>query len=135
MKYEPQGCPIRYGLALFGDKWSLLVIRDLMFKGRSYYGEFLTAGEGISTNILADRLTQLEAHGIISKTPDPEHGKKFVYRLSKKGLDLMPVMFAIMDWSEKYDEHTEVPKAFIDSVRRQPKALMRVLLADIEHNK
>ena len=67
MKYDPHGCPIRYSLGLFGDKWSLLIIRDLMFKGRHYYGEFLNAGEGISTNILADRLARLEVAGIIAK--------------------------------------------------------------------
>ena len=89
MKYEAHGCPIRYGLGLFGDRWSLLIIRDLMFKGRCHYGEFLSAGEGISTNILAERLERLETSGIVTKSRDPLHGKKFVYRLTDKGLDLI----------------------------------------------
>lgn len=132
MTYGPHGCPIRYGLGLIGDKWSLLIVRDLMFKGRHNYGEFLNAGEGISTNILADRLAQFEAKGIISKSPDPSHGKKFHYGLTDKGLDLMPVMFAIMDWSEKYDEQTEVPKEFIKQLRKRPNALRRQILASLE---
>ncbi len=132
MRYEPHGCPIRYGIGLFGDKWSLLIIRDLMFKGRRHYGEFLSAGEGISTNILAERLERLETSGIVTKSPDPTHGKKFVYCLTEKGLDLMPVMFAIMDWSEKYDDQTEVPKKFINELRNRPKSLRREVLAGLK---
>ena len=129
MKYDPHGCPIRYSLGLFGDRWSLLIIRDLMFEGRRYYGEFLNAGEGISTNILADRLARLEVAGIIAKHPDPNHGKKIVYGLTDKGLDLMPVMLAIIDWSERYDEKTEVPPEFIKKLRSRPAVLRRELLA------
>jgi len=117
MKYKAYGCPIRYGLGVFGYKWSLLIIRDLMFKGRRYYGEFLTAGENISTSVLAARLENLEARGIISKANDADHGKRIIYSLTEKGLGLIHVMLAMMDWSEKYDEHTEVPKSFIDALR------------------
>ena len=132
MNYQPHGCPIRFSLSLFGDKWSLLIIRDLMFKKRCYYSEFLNAGEEISTNILADRLARLERHDVIVKSRDPTHGKKFVYCLTEKGLDLMPVMFAIMDWSEKYDDQTEVPKKFINELRNRPKSLRREILAGLE---
>lgn len=132
MSYEPHGCPIRFGLGTFGDKWSLLIIRDLMFKGRRYYGEFLTAGEGISTNILAERLVRLENAGIVHKSPDPDHGKKIVYALTEKGLDLMPIMFAIIDWSERYDGQTEVPKDFIEKLRNRPKSLNREILTSIQ---
>ena len=132
MNYQPHGCPIRFSLSLFGDKWSLLIIRDLMFKKRCYYSEFLNAGEEISTNILADRLARLERHDVIVKSRDPTHGKKFVYRLSPKGLDLMPVMLAMMDWAETYDEHTEVPEDFIDKLRNRPGTLRKEILAGIE---
>ncbi len=132
MSYERNGCPIRFGLGILGDKWSLLIIRDLMFKGRRYYGEFLSAGEGISTNILADRLARLEDADIIHKTPDPAHGKKIVYCLTEKGLDLMPIMFSIMDWAEKYDDQTEVPREFIKELRNQPKSLRRKILASLK---
>ena len=132
MNYEPHGCPIRFGLGLFGDRWSLLIIRDLMFKGRRFYREFLNAGEGISTNILADRLSRLEDAGIVEKSPDPSHGKRIVYSLTFKGLDLLPVMFAIMDWSEKYDDQTEVPREFIEKLRKRPSTLRREILAKIQ---
>lgn len=110
----------------------MLIIRDLMFKGRRNYGEFLNAGEGISTNILADRLERLECGGIISKARDPSHGKKYVYRLTEKGLDLMPVMLAIMDWAEHYDEQTEVPADFIAELRSQPEKLQRKILERLQ---
>ena len=131
MAYEPSGCPIRYGLGVFGDRWSLLIIRDLMFKGRHHYGEFLNAGEAISTNILADRLARLEDRGIIARDPDPEHGRRIVYRLTQKGRDLAPVMLAIMDWAEKYDEYTEVPEDFVRRLRSRPKALQKEILREL----
>ena len=132
MSYEQYGCPIRFGSTIFGDKWSLLIVRDLMFKGRFHYGEFLAAGEGISTNILAERLVRLERAGIIHKAQDPNHGKKIIYGLTEKGLDLMPVMFAIVHWSAKYDDKTEVSKEFIEMLRNRPKAVRRELLAVIQ---
>lgn len=88
-----------------------------MFKGRRYYGDFLEAGERISTNILADRLGKLEIRGIIDKQRDPRKGSKYVYTLTQKGLALMPAMLAIMDWSQTYDEVTEVPEDFAEALR------------------
>ena len=132
MSYEFNGCPIRYGLGILGDRWSLLIIRDMMFKGRQYYGEFLSAGEGISTNILADRLQKLESAGVIFQSPDPDHGKRIVYKLTQKGADLMPVLLAIIEWSAQYDELTEVPDQFIDKLRKKPKTLQREHLARID---
>jgi len=117
LQYHSYGCPIRYGLGIFGDRWSLLIIRDLIFKNRKNYSEFLDAGEGISTNILADRLRRLESNGILLKSRDPENRKKFIYELSPKGLDLIPIMLSIINWAEKYDDRSEVPKEFIEKVR------------------
>ena len=125
------GCPIRYASGLFGDKWSLLIIRDLMFKGRRFYGDFQEAGEGISTNILASRLTDLEENGIISKARDPEKGSRYIYNLTEKGIELMPMMLAMMDWAEKYDEATEVPKDFINKLRTDPTALQQELIDNL----
>lgn len=105
-------------MGIFGDKWTLLVIRDLMFKGKRYYGEFTDPEENIASNVLADRLKKLEQNGIVTKQRDPEHLSKFIYELTDKGLDLMPVMLSIIDWAEKYDEVTEVPQDFIKELRR-----------------
>lgn len=95
-------CPLNFGLEIFGDKWSLLIIRDLMFFGKRYYNEFLSSAECISTNILAERLTMLEKEKIIKKHKDPAHKQKVLYSLTEKGIDLAPVIINIGLWSEKY---------------------------------
>ena len=123
------GCPVRYGLGNFGDKWSLLIIRDLMFEGRCRYNEFLEAGEGIATNILADRLHKLERNGIIAKEKDPTSRSRHFYSLTAKGLDLLPLMLAMIDWAERWDDNTEVPAAFIRKLRKDSKQLRQEILA------
>ncbi|PCH60514.1 MAG: transcriptional regulator [SAR86 cluster bacterium] len=125
------GCPIRFGMSQFGDKWSFLIIRDLMFKGRKYYHEFIEAGEGISTNILAVRLADLESSGIISKSRDPVKGSRYIYSLTDKGMELIPMMMAMIDWAEKFDADTEVPKDFIDKLRKNPQKLHQEILKGI----
>lgn len=126
------GCPIRFGMGIFGDKWTLLLIRDLMFKGKKYYSEFADSEESISTNILADRLENLRERGIIEKERDTDNQSKYVYRLTDQGKDLIPIMFAIIDWAEKYDANTEVPKDFIRKLRRDPVALQNKILKALE---
>lgn len=95
-------CPLNFGLEIFGDKWTLLIIRDLMFFGKRYYGEFLESEEAISTNILADRLAMLERQKIIVKKKSKEHKQKSIYSLTQKGIDLLPVIIAIGMWSDQY---------------------------------
>ena len=95
-------CPLNYGIEIFCDKWSLLIIRDLMFFGKRYFNEFLSSEEHIATNLLADRLSMLEKEKIISKSKDSQHKQKIVYSLTEKGIDLLPVILTIGLWSEKY---------------------------------
>ena len=123
MNFKPYGCPIRFGAVVLGDRWCLMIIRDLMFKNRRYYRDFLEAGEGISTNILADRLLRLEEAEIITKTSDPQHGKRFIYRLTAKGIGLVPVMLELMKWAADFDEATEMPKPFIKKLRKNSQAI------------
>ena len=111
------GCPIRYSAAIFGDNWCMLILRDLMFKGAKHYADFINAGEGISTNILASRLSRLEEEGIITKQPDPMHGKRYIYSLTEKGLGLLPALIEIIDWAETWDTNTEVPPQFVEELR------------------
>lgn len=106
------GCPIHAALEMFGDRWSLLIVRDLMFKGRHTYKEFLEAEEGVSTSILAERLERLEGLGIIARARDPSDGRKIRYRLTSKGIDLAPVLVEIILWSARY-EKTDAPPATI----------------------
>ena len=108
-------CGINLGLEVFGDKWSLLIIRDLMFDGKRSYGEFLNSEEKIATNILGDRLDMLEKEGIVIKKQDPGHKQKMIYMLTEKGIDLMPVLIAIGDWSIKYKP---VDAKFIADVKK-----------------
>ncbi|MEM7134178.1 MAG: helix-turn-helix domain-containing protein [Chloroflexota bacterium] len=111
---SPSGkCPITFALDIFGDKWSLLIIRDMVFKKKKYYGEFLQSAEKISTNILADRLTKLETQRLISKTRDCQNQKKYIYRLTEKGQELLPLLLEIVEWSTKYDPQPDVPDNII----------------------
>ncbi len=89
-------------LEVFGDKWSLIIIRDIMFGGKRYFREFLQSEEKIASNILTDRLAMLEREGIISKADDPSHKQKNIYSLTEKGVDLLPVMVEIGGWSIKH---------------------------------
>ena len=122
-------CPISTALDLFGDKWSLLVVRDLMFKEKSTYGEFLQSEEKIATNILADRLMLLEAGGIISREDHPESKAKVLYRLTAKGIDLIPVMVEIILWSERHHEVHPFASQFAKMVKKDKDAVLHQLKA------
>jgi len=126
------GCPIRYSGGLIGDKWCLLLIRDLLFKGRRYYSDFLDDDEAIASNILADRLSRLVSAGIVEKTRDVNNGKKFVYTLTAKGKDLLPVMMEMFKWAHKHDENTFVSKDYIEDMHKAPKQYSRKILKDIK---
>ena len=95
-------CPLNFGLEIFGDKWTLLIIRDLMFFGKQYFNEFLSSNEGISTNILAARLSLLENENFIKKENDKAHKQKIIYSLTEKGIALLPIIIEIGLWSEQY---------------------------------
>ena len=96
-------CAVSFALNVFGDKWSLLIIRDLLFSEKRSYGEFLASAEGIATNILAARLKTLEERGIVTKTPDAANGRRSLYHLTAKGSDLLPIVLEIMRWSAKHE--------------------------------
>ena len=103
MEKTRSDCPISCSLDVFGDKWSLLIIRDVMLRGKASYSEFLESEEKIATNILANRLSVLEAEGILSKQVSPANRSKFLYSLTPKGIDLLPIVIEIMDWGAKYN--------------------------------
>jgi len=101
-KSRQTGCPVAYGTDTFGDRWTLLVIRDMLLHGKKTYGDFLDAGEQIATNILAARLKHLEAEGIVQKSRDPNNRRSYIYTLTDKGYDLAPVILEIIKWSGKF---------------------------------
>jgi len=98
------GCPLNASVEMLGDRWSLLIIRDMMLLGSRTYNEFLHSYEGIATNILADRLRKLEAHRIITAKPDPSDGRKLIYVLTAKGIDLAPVLTEMVLWAAAHEK-------------------------------
>ena len=110
------GCPISLALELFGDPWTLLIVRDVMFKARRTFKEFQAAGEGVASNILSDRLGRLEAAGILASEPDPADARRVLYGLTPKGADLAPVLVEIILWSARHEE-TDAPPAVVRAMR------------------
>lgn len=107
-------CPINFALQTFGDAWSLLIVRDLMFTDRRTYTDFLNAEEGMATNILAARLEWLQAVGLIQKRG---RGRGAAFGLTTKGLDLLPAMLELISWSGTHDPQTGAPKEFLTQIR------------------
>jgi DNA-binding HxlR family transcriptional regulator len=126
-------CPIAFSLDLFGDRWSLLIVRDLVFKGRTSFGEFLAAGEGIATNVLAERLERLEGAGVITKRRDPDKGTKFVYGLTERGIELVPLLLEMIAWSGRHDPRTAVPKKFLRELENNRDEVTRRTIRDIRN--
>lgn len=113
MKKNPElrsHCPINYALEIFGDKWSLLIIRDIVFRGKDSFNQFKKSQEAIATNILATRLEKLLSWGILEKTANLEDGRKEHYHLTQKGLDLIPIILEMVLWSYEYDNDSEAKK-------------------------
>ncbi len=95
-------CPQYLGLDVFGDKWTLLIIRDMMIDGKRHFREFLQSEEKIASNILTNRLNMLEEEGIVTRHEDGSHKQKIIYSLTQKGIDLFPIVMAIAEWSVSY---------------------------------
>ena len=102
-------CPLNASVEMLGDRWSLLIIRDMMLRGFRSYKEFLECYEGIATNILADRLRKLIANGIITAEVDPFDGRKLTYLLTRKGIDLAPVLTEMVLWAAAHEKTGNQP--------------------------
>ena len=122
------GCPLNASVEMLGDRWSLLIIRDMMLAGAHTYKDFLRCYEKIATNILADRLQRLTAYGIIAAVPDPDDGRKQIYCLTEKGIDLAPVLTEMVLWAAAHEETGNQPlirqmradkKKFVEQVRQR----------------
>ena len=125
-------CGVSCSLDIWGDKWSLLIIRDLMFAKECTYGDFLKSREGIATNILASRLKELEENKMIEKLDHPGSKAKVLYRLTKKGIDLVPVMIEINLWSEKYFTLPPDKKALLKEVKKDKAAFIKAAIKGLE---
>ncbi|TCO21621.1 HxlR family transcriptional regulator [Pedobacter psychrotolerans] len=124
-------CPISCSLDIWGDKWSLLIIRDLMRAKQCTYGDFLKSEEKIATNILAARLQMLETNGIITKQDHPESKAKVLYKLTQKGIDLLPIMVEINLWADKYFTLPPERKEMIDEVKKDKEAFIKEKIKEL----
>ncbi|RYF49470.1 MAG: transcriptional regulator [Cytophagaceae bacterium] len=117
-KKRRSDCPISSSLDIWGDKWSLLIVRDLMFSRQCTYGDFLKSEEKIATNILASRLQMLEENGVIARLDHPESKAKVLYKLTQKGIDLLPIMTEINLWAEKYFTISDTQQAIVNEIKK-----------------
>jgi DNA-binding HxlR family transcriptional regulator len=119
-------CPISCSLDVFGDKWSLLIIRDVMLRGKMSYSEFLNSEERIASNILVSRLSILEQEKILVKEVSPQNKSKYIYSLTQKGADLMPIIIELMDWGAKYNANCP-RKELGQKIRKDKAAVVKEL--------
>ena len=125
-------CPVSFALDIFGDKWTLIILRDLLIKGKKTFGEFLSSKEKIATNILADRLNTLEKSGIITGSPAPDKKSKINYTLTEKGIDLLPVLIEIIKWSAKYDSNTSTSAEFLARIYSEKEVLIEEITSKLK---
>lgn len=117
-------CPVNFAVETLGDKWSLVILRDIIFWGMHTYGEFLKADEKIATNILANRLEYLEKEGLISKSPHPVDKRKDYYSVTEKGIELVPMFIEMIAWSAKNDTWRELTDDY-DATPEQERLVAR----------
>src|SRR5207248_2879566 len=120
------GCPVSISLERFGDRWSLLIIRDLMVRGFRTFKQFQEAGEGIASNVLADRLHHLEAAGIITTEADETDRRRVNYRLTEKGIDLAPVMLELLIWGARHENSGASCSTVVRLAKNREAILMEV---------
>jgi len=125
-------CPVSCSLDIWGDKWSLLIVRDLMFAKQCTYSDFLKSDEKIATNILASRLLMLEENGIITKSDHPDSKAKVLYKLTQKGIDLLPLMIEINLWAEKYYDLPADRKAMLKEVKKDKEKFIKTAIKDLQ---
>ncbi len=116
-------CPIGFTLDIVGDRWSLLVMRDVLMRGKSRFRE-LAAEEGIASNILSERLARLEAAGLLERRPDPADGRQVQYRPTSAGIELMPLVVEMAFWGAVHDPATGAPAEFVQAYRADRDALI-----------
>jgi DNA-binding HxlR family transcriptional regulator len=125
-------CPISYSLDFFGDKWTFLIVRDMVFDGKKFYKDFLGSKEGIATNILSDRLKKLEQNGIIESRVYEKLKTKKEYLLTRKGKDLIPILLELAAWSSKYRNDLNIETDFALQLNRNRNKIIKNLEASLE---
>jgi len=131
--FSRSGCPINASLELFGDKWSLLILRDIIYFGKNSFSDFLASEEGIARNILVARLRQLLAGGIISKKPDVSDSRKQHYEMTEDGLDLIPVLLALADWGKAHVAGDGSTAAWFEAVKSNREEIASRIRATVQN--
>jgi len=131
-KKHDSGCLVAHAVDLLGDRWTLLLLRDMMLYGKQTYGEFLAAGEGIATNALAERLQHLEAAGIVTKARDPANRRSSLYRLTERGLGLAPALLEIIRWSGRQKRLTAARRKLVERIEEDRDGLLAEIRARCE---
>lgn len=127
-------CPVNYGLEAFGDRWALLILRDIVFRGKRTYGEFLKSEEGFATNILSSRIEHLIEAGILQRSGDETDGRKDIFSLTEKGLDLIPLLFEMVLWSAKYDSKSEAKRIvrLVELIRKDNRKISQKVMEQVK---
>ena len=125
-------CPVSYALDFFGDKWTFLIIRDLVFEHKRFYKDFLHSKEKIATNILSDRLKKLEQNGIVTSQVYPKLKTKKEYTLTEKGKDLIPVLVEMIVWSAKHQDELAVPPDFLSKAQSERDTLVKSIASRLD---
>lgn len=113
-------CPINYSVEIFGDKWMLLILRDIMFNGKNSFLEFRASAEKISSAVLTEKLNMLLEEGIVTKVTSPKNASKFLYLITEKGIELVPIMVEFLDWGSRYNPDGG-PKPLLDRIKQNKK--------------
>jgi DNA-binding HxlR family transcriptional regulator len=121
------GCPINFGLEIFGDRWSLLVLRDMLMQGKSTFSAFQASEEGIASNILADRLARLEQCGLVTQQSDAADRRSIHYRPTDACRKLLPVLVEMAYWGATHDPKTAAPKSFVKGYETDRARLLQIL--------
>lgn len=125
-------CPISSALDIIGDKWSLLIVRDIMMNGKNTYNEFLKSAEKIATNVLADRLVMLESTGIITKEEHPDSKAKIYYKLTEKGIDLLPIIIELTLWADEYLRVSKDAIAYGKVLKKDKEAITKQMMTALK---
>lgn len=128
-------CPVGGAIEILGDKWSLLILRDIALKGKRTHGELLRSKEKIATNILADRLERLEASGVIVREPHPTDGRVQLFHLTEKGLGIVPILLDIIEWSAQYDPHVKLSPGLSQLLKTDRSTVIQAVRKSIHNNK
>jgi DNA-binding HxlR family transcriptional regulator len=126
------GCGLAYSLDIFGDKWTLIIVRDMVMGGKRHFGEFMASPEKMASNILSDRLKRLEESCIVSRTQDPANESKFIYELTPKGKELIPLVLDLLVWGSRHDPNSNTPAALLRWLNKDRDGAIKAILKSLK---